>query len=61
MPWTSNSDYILKVEPTGFPDAQPRDIMHSDYQMTGGLESHITEALVGPGDNSFHGLAQFSY
>lgn len=61
MPWTRNSDCILKVEPTGFPGVQPGDIIHPDYHMMGGLESQSPGALAGPGENPFHGLAEFSY
>lgn len=61
VPWTRNSDYILKVEPTGFAAAQLGHVTQADCHMKGDLESRITEARVGSGNNPFHGLAEFSY
>lgn len=61
MPWTRNSDSILKVEPTGFPDAQPGHVMHTDCHMKGGFELCLTDAHVRSGKNPFHGLAEFSH
>lgn len=61
MSWIRDSNYILKVEPMGFPDAQRWAVVYIDCCVKGGLELRIREAVVGPGDNPFHGLAEFSH
>lgn len=35
--------------------------MYVDYHVKGSLEPHTREALDGPGDNPFRGLAEFSH
>lgn len=52
-----SSYYILKVES----DTQIWEVMYTHCQIKGSLESHNSEALVGPRDNPFHSLVEFSH